>query len=298
MRSHRLVIIGAFVGLSAFVGCSKQICDKFDGGWCDYIFGKDGKALPEPGKAPSEPPVLGPAKCGGLLAFQCPAPGTCCEGLCFDLQKSILNCGGCGMACGDNADNCAGATCKCGTGPACGNLSCVNGQCECTKNADCPNEQVCNRVTGVCAAVGCVPAWSGCEAPEYLPDCPDPEYLLPATGTGMNCLDDVHLTDNGKAAAMNLGAGGLCVDLCNDGAHCGWTTLDNSQNISHCTPGNVCCGDTYVKYGDFLYGGTCGGGGPGDPVDSEGPSDNQCKLVLGLPISDSNVCDFEGRLCE
>lgn len=49
----------------------------------------------------------------------CPMGEECCMVGCTDTQTDFDNCGFCNSACTDQADNCSGGDCHCGSGPVC-----------------------------------------------------------------------------------------------------------------------------------------------------------------------------------
>lgn len=67
----------------------------------------------------------GRCTCGGLSggpgggAVCAGARPGCCAGTCVDLDSDYLNCGTCGLRCGDQYGDCIGSSCGCGTDPRC-----------------------------------------------------------------------------------------------------------------------------------------------------------------------------------
>jgi len=100
----------------------------------------------------------------------CPSVEWCCPDGCRNLQIDILNCGGCGGDCNSGrpafrpkADNCAGATCRCGAGAACADpLMCCGGTCV-NPNTDMNNCNACGNVCGTRSQ--CIGAACQCDSP-------------------------------------------------------------------------------------------------------------------------------------
>ncbi len=60
----------------------------------------------------------------------CAAGEACCSAGCTNTQTDLMNCGFCNSACTDQADNCSGGTCHCGSGPVCDFINmCTAGAC-------------------------------------------------------------------------------------------------------------------------------------------------------------------------
>jgi hypothetical protein len=83
-----------------------------------------------PGDAISDPPP-GDGDPG------CLPPRMMCDGRCVDPRSDPMNCGGCGVVCGDNGPSCVAGACMCASDPACAPCDATScGACE----TCCPRE--------------------------------------------------------------------------------------------------------------------------------------------------------------
>lgn len=67
----------------------------------------------------------------------CLPPRMMCDGRCVDPRSDAMNCGGCGVVCGDNGPSCVSGSCMCASEPACAPCDATTcGACE----TCCPRE--------------------------------------------------------------------------------------------------------------------------------------------------------------
>lgn len=194
----------------------------------------------------------------------------CCGGACLDTTASVTNCGGCGIACGANAD-CVSSSCTCLAGfddcdgapgceasvlsdsAHCGTCttvcsaptpSCIGGSCgSCTVDTDCADDGLDCTAAPVCSSGTCVQPLiegncliaGGC----YVADMADPSNV---------CLI-CDPPQNTSAWSADVGApcddGRFCTtpDVCSAGGVCGGA-------MRSCTDGLACTGDACDEVGD------------------------------------------------
>jgi hypothetical protein len=234
---------------------------------------------------------------------------TCCSGMCFDLGTDLNNCGMCGTACsGKHAmwscakSMCAVTTCTAGFGDCDGDSS--NG-CEATLATDVNNCNMCNmRCTGANATMACVAgacAIGMCNA--GFGDCDK----LPGTGCEVNTNSDVN----------NCGGCNMKCNLANATAAC----VNGKCAVAMCTNGFQDCDNNPLNgcetnvTNDKSNCGMCGMACPGVPNATVACSAGKCAIAscTGVfkdcdgafgngceinPTSDVNNCSACGMKCQ